>query len=258
MTGLIPTLSIDYKNHRQVFVESPTDAFYYQTIYNKHNQSKKRTHELYFITNAVGKGNSDLVLNTTMQLRKSGITTAFGIIDWDSINEDKEFIFVHGMNERYSIENFVLDPIYIICLLLSTNKNKVEKENNIQKALGLDSTYVESSIGNESEDFIQSKINWFFETYESKFISFNSMSNKKQVQVKYLNNKILQLPEWYVYAQGHKLLDKMKEVFPELASSKYSNEGELQKALTIIMARCYPFVPTTTIEVLERLSGVLE
>lgn len=41
LTGFIPTLSIDYQNHKQVFVESPVDAKYYQIVHDKLQQTNE-------------------------------------------------------------------------------------------------------------------------------------------------------------------------------------------------------------------------
>src|SRR5690606_19323347 len=49
LTQNIPTLSIDYENHRQVFVESPTDLKYYQSIFSKFVANETANHKLYFI-----------------------------------------------------------------------------------------------------------------------------------------------------------------------------------------------------------------
>ena len=59
LTGHLPTLSIDYKNHKQIFVESPTDVEYYQTIFNKIYNEERLPYKLYFISNSDGKVNSN-------------------------------------------------------------------------------------------------------------------------------------------------------------------------------------------------------
>ncbi|MGZ5500565.1 MAG: AAA family ATPase, partial [Nitrososphaeraceae archaeon] len=118
LTQGVPNLSIDYQNHRQVFVESPTDLNYYQTLFDKFSSRNTCTHQLYFISNGYGKSNCEQVKKIVKDLRSSGNNTAYGIIDWDKKNTDSSLVFVHGLNQRYSIENYIFDPIYVGILLI--------------------------------------------------------------------------------------------------------------------------------------------
>src|SRR6202007_3177326 len=111
LTDFIPTLSIDYKNHKQVFVESPTDIKYYQMIFNKLNQERSYPFKLYFISNAHGKGSCQQVKTIVDEMREYGSTTVFGVIDWDLKNPSSIHVKVHGLNNRYNIENYLYDPI---------------------------------------------------------------------------------------------------------------------------------------------------
>ncbi|MBO9574030.1 MAG: ATP-binding protein, partial [Chitinophagaceae bacterium] len=121
LTGFIPTLSIDYRSHRQVFVESPIDVLYYQSLYSKHIQNELLIHQLYFIANSQGKGNSSLVYSILQEMTKADNKSIYGVVDWDTKNNDTHRVLVHGINSRYSIENFILDPVYLIILLIQMN-----------------------------------------------------------------------------------------------------------------------------------------
>ena len=244
LTGFIPTLSIDYKNHRQVFVESPTDVFYYQALHDRHIQTKSLPYKLYFIANSQGKGNSFQVQNILKELRRSGNSTSYGIIDWDCENESSDFLFVHGYKERYSLENFLLDPIYIVCLLIEIKAHNVFNEFKISE------NFNQYLLGQETNERIQEISEIFFAAFESKFRS-NKYDSKK-IRIEYLNGKIAEFPEWYLQMQGHELLLKVMEIYPAL-NNKYTKEGVIQKALTIIMVKCYPFVPMTSINLIEDL-----
>jgi len=242
LTNFIPTLSIDYKNHKQVFVESPTDVNYYQSIYNKHNQYKPSPYKLYFLSNSYGKGNCSQVYKIVEEIRNSGNITAYGIVDWDLTNKPQENIIVHGLDEKYSVENFILDPIYIICLLIDMGN-----AHNICESINVDKMYNQFSIGNESESKLQDVIMYFFSEFEKHFPAFKYNTEKKSI--KYLNNKELDFPNWYLLMQGHEIVTKVKVIFPAL--NKFTSEGDLQNTLTIILNKCYPFVPLTTIKVIE-------
>lgn len=243
LTSFIPTLSIDYKNHKQIFVESPTDRFYYQTLFDKLSQYKKYPFKLYFISNGYGKGSSSQVKETVESIRKSENKSFFGIIDWDTENSDSEFVKVHGENIRYSIENYVYDPIYLIIQLMEI------KAHNIHLEIGIDETYNQYQIGNETE-LAEKAINWFFDKFYSKFPMNDDIKNNKR-KVTFFNGVSYEIPVWYLEFQGHDLETKLKTIFPAL--EKFRNEGELQNKLTVISAKCYPFIHSDTVEVFEKI-----
>ncbi|MFN0256968.1 AAA family ATPase [Pedobacter ureilyticus] len=246
LTSFIPTLNIDYKNHKQVFVESPTDRFYYQIIFDKRYQQEQYPFKLYFISNGYGKGSSSQVLETVDAIRKSENKSFFGIIDWDKINKDNDYIKVHGENIRYSIENYVYDPIYLVMQLMEL------KAHNVHAEMGLDETYNQYQLGEEKE-LAEKAINWFFEKFYNKFQMAEELKQNKRI-VKFLNGMDFMIPIWYLEFQGHDLESKLKTVFPAL--EKYRNEGELQRNLSIISAKCYPFVHLDTVEIFEKIINV--
>ncbi|WP_338648259.1 ATP-binding protein [Flavobacterium sp. KS-LB2] len=246
LTSFIPTLNIDYKNHKQIFVESPTDRFYYQILFDKRYQHNQYPFKLYFISNGYGKGSSSQVIETVEAIRKSENKSFFGIIDWDKTNRDNDYIKVHGENIRYSIENYVYDPIYLVVQLMEL------KAHNIHSEIGLDESYNQYQLGNE-KNLAEIAIEWFFEKFYSKFPMSEELKSTKRT-VKFLNGIDFSIPIWYLEFQGHDLESKLKTVFPAL--EKYRNEGELQKNLSVISAKCYPFVHLDTIEVFEKIINI--
>lgn len=244
LTGLLPTLSIDYRNHKQIFLESPTDVVYFQNLFNKLHSEEKLNHRLYFISNEKGKSNCDWVNEIVQKLRSTGMTKVFGIIDWDSKNSSSDFVIVHGEGTRYSIENFLFDAVYLVILFLENNG-----ANNIRQELNISETYNQYSIVSENLSHIQEIWNYFikkiclhFPAYELKFDS----------EIKYYSNKIVKVPSWFLTMKGHELDEKLRKCFPSL--QKYNEEGKLQKELSIIMAKCYPFVPYDSIALIKQLA----
>ncbi len=243
LTENLPTLSINYENHKQVFVESPTDVFYYQTIFNKLNEYENYPFNLYFISNSMGKGNCEQVKSIVSNIRESGNNTSYGIIDWDNSNTEDDFIKVHGSNSRYSIENFIYDPIYLCVLFMEL------KAHNIHKQLGKDESYNHYDIKNEGEDFLQKVIDWFFSQY---YKTIKVLEKEKLKEVLYINGKKVKLPLWYLDYHGHNLESNLRKVFNSL--DKFSGEGKLQKELTLIIAKCYPLIPIESKCVLEKIT----
>jgi predicted ATPase len=244
LTSFIPTLSIDYRNHRQVFVESPTDVNYYQALYDRHSQSVKPDYKLYFLSNAAGKGNCTQVKEIVRTMRKAGNGSVYGIVDWDKDNKEEAFIWVHGAGERYSIENFLLDPIYTILVLVQMEAHGLREMVSIRKD---ENEYL---IGERSNGSLQAMADLFYAEVERAVPSYQVDNNPTPIQ--YLNGKTIRVPQWALLNRGHDVEEKIKKAFPAL-TGKFRNEGELQEALALIMAKCYPFVPKTSIEILKRI-----
>jgi hypothetical protein len=189
----------------------------------------------------MGKGNCSLVYKIVESLRKSGNKTSFGIVDWDLKNKSSEFVMVHGRNERYSLENFIYDPLYFAVYFIS-NKGA----NNILRELELNDTFNEYSIINETNDFLQKIVNWFFGRLKSKHHSQKTES----VNVKYYNDRMISIPKWYIEYKGHDLTQIIKMSFQSLQNK---NEDQLIKELTVIMAKCYPLIPLKSVEIIEEI-----
>jgi predicted ATPase len=244
LTDFIPTLSIDYKNHKQVFVESPTDIKYYQIIFNKLNQERNYPFKLYFISNSYGKGSCEQVIKIVADIRESGNTTVFGIIDWDLKNTSTRYVKVHGPNKRYNVENYLYDPIYLSILFMNLKAHGVYKELDIEETIN------QYSIGNEPNEFLQKISDWFF----SKYYEVHKMNNEiisKLAEVEYLNGKKIKIPSWFLEFQGHDYESRLKKVFSAL--NKFTGEGQLQQEITTIVGKCYPFIPKDSEQLIEEI-----
>lgn len=247
LTENLPTLTIDYKNHRQIFVESPIDQYYYSSVFNKLKLDGGLVHQLYFIASAMGRGNCDLVNTLVKAMRDSNNRTSFGVIDWDLKNNPTDFVKLHGHNNRYSIENYILDPIYLVALFIE------QKLANHVGELGFDETYSQHFIGNESQEKLQEYANWLInKVYEKKPIL--KSSEQTNIHVEYSNGKKISLPQWFVSKRGHDLEPILRETFPSL--SQFPSETELYIKMAQVTAKCYPFVPIDTISLLKELANM--
>lgn len=249
LTGFLPTLTIDYKNHRQVFVESTNDIRYYQFLNDQHRQSKRLRHQLYFIASgAPGDGNCDRVKDIVESLRYSGNGTSYGIVDWDKSNKKRsEFVLVHGAGERYSIESFLLDPVYVMAYLLERNYY------GVQRIFEIPAYFKENMIGQLDQKKLQELIDHFFSVLQEKLPGqYSSLGPKKLVD--YYDGKKLQIPVKYLESQGHDIIiPQLKEAFSVFSEW---HETQFREHFTSLVAQCYPFVPKPTIDLIEVLSGV--
>jgi energy-coupling factor transporter ATP-binding protein EcfA2 len=243
LTAKIPTLSIDYKNHRQIFVESPTDIMYYQKVFNRLAAEEKLAYKLYFISNERGNSNSAWVEGIVKQLRESGVSRAYGILDWDGKNKSTSSTFVHGENSRYSIENFIFDPLYLSILLSEMEAHSINQE------LTIDTLKNSYSLHEYTQDILQNRVDWIVKKITAQFLSLKS---EEITEVLYYNGLALQIPKWYISMKGHELEEKIRNTFSSLA--RYPDSVSLNQKLTIILARCYPVVPIDSVTLLKDLS----
>src|SRR5690606_993094 len=120
----------------QIFVESKYDVEYYERLYQIFKKRLNSEISLNFIASGDVQNNKnrqpistcDQVIKITDLLRNSGNKFIWGIIDWD-LNSKKpksEFLRILGWEERYSIENFLLDPLLMAILLMVEKIRKPE------------------------------------------------------------------------------------------------------------------------------------
>ena len=245
LTGFLPTLSIDYRNHRQIFVESPIDIAYYQSIYDIIQTEKKLMHKLYFISSTKGKGNCSQVYEMVKALRNSGNTTSYGIVDQDKNNKEENFVFVHGIKERYSIENYLFDPLYIIAFLLS------KKFGNIHSDLGLLTSFSEHRLGELSNEKLQECVDFFFLKFSERNLNYKTLG--ESISIEYSNGKIVNIPKKFLSEQGHhSLIPKLHRAFPTLFPER--DDYNFNYSFINLIAKSYPLIPKSTTDLLERLS----
>lgn len=244
LTEELPTLSIDYKNHKQVFVEGETDLHYYQAIANILQTDKKMGNRLYFIANSKGRGNVDHVKKIVSELRRSGNTSVWGIIDWDIKNENEDCVLVHGKGNRYTLENFLCDPIYLVALFV-----RQKGANRVLSELNLDKYYREQNIGDEPTNRLQFFANWVIDKIEA-YLKLNV--EKEVKEVKYLNGKSLIYPKWFLDYNGHDLIELLKKVFDSLRNL---DERKIEEELIAIAVRCYPFISVDTVDLLQEIAN---
>ncbi|WP_158545853.1 ATP-binding protein [Blastococcus sp. TF02A-30] len=118
LTVGISSLSVRMENRRQVFVESEYDQAVFQEIFSIHKNDLSPEKSLEFI--AAGRrdvgGGCDAVNRLVTDLRGTGASTVFGVVDRD--NRSAAPPHVHFIDDRHSIENLVFDPLLLGTFLL--------------------------------------------------------------------------------------------------------------------------------------------
>jgi energy-coupling factor transporter ATP-binding protein EcfA2 len=247
LTSGVPTLSVNYENRRQVFVESKYDVQYYSALYGISKSSLDPEISLSFIASGPGgNGDCEQVKTLVVQLTSGGNKTVVGAIDWDTRNTSTPTIFVLGENERYSIENFILDPVLLGLLLLRERMLTAESIG-----LSKETRYTDAAkLGIEQLQAIANTIVANF----SKPKDLIDLNSDDLIFFKYANGHQVTVPRWFSLIQGHALEQRMKEAFPALL--RYRNEADLKLAVIQRVLDDFPlFIPIAFITLFKRVQS---
>ncbi|TCB82200.1 AAA family ATPase [Acinetobacter sp. ANC 4173] len=223
LTAGVPSFSVNYENRKQVFLESHYDVMYYERIYdilNTNNDLKKEI-SLNFISSGDSRtdkngdpvANCSQVIHITNTMRKFGNKSCFGIIDWDMTNSDEDGLFVHALNEQYSIENCLLNPLYLGLLILST---KTGSHSEIDHSF--------RNLDQFNQNTLNNIHNWILEKIHSQF----DTSNTNTTAITLNNGLVINTPQWFTNHQGHELEEKILKKIPELNALKRRKEEALK------------------------------
>jgi AAA15 family ATPase/GTPase len=230
----VSNLSVDYKNHRQVLLEGSSDLKYYQSIYDKMRKDPTGLiHPLYFISLGKGRSSCNEVIKLVDQFRRSGNNSIYGIIDWDLKHTGEENIRIH--EGRYSIENFIFDPLFLSVLLLQKKFGPFISEVKYQDD---EEEYFFVKENAQQCIYAISKIFGLLKDYPAEFFKCTYGTTS------------FELPNTWRSMKGHDLQILIQSKYPVL--SKMSEN--LIDVLVTIAAKMFPFVPSETIVLLNGLS----
>lgn len=226
----VPSFSVNYENRRQVFVESEYDAGYYESLYNIYSDKLNPEISLNFISsgktkingNGIGIASCDQVISIVDILRKAGNNFSWGIIDWDLKNKSSKYIRVLGDSQRYSIENYLLDPLLLAILLWKENILKAE-------CFGFEKSEIYINTLNYNHLKLQQIVDKIISD-----LQVNLKNNDLSEPISYtLSNGInLHLPVWYCKIQGHSLEeDIIMKTYPQLKAIRKNDESALKQAI---------------------------
>lgn len=248
----VPTFSVNYENRRQVFVEDPNDVIFYEKLYNNLKPKLIKDVSLSFISGGESKKDKngmsitgcDQVRNIVTILSDNGNKFIKGLIDWDLKNEETQNIKILGFKKRYSIENYILDPLLIAALLIR-EKFITPEELNINFVL-------ETELLIQSNEVLNSIANYVIDKIKIK------NEENKLVEIEYCNGKKIKIPQWYLITNGHKLEELIVDAFPMLRKISRGNNGTnalKNEILDKIIANMPGFIPFDILDVMSKLQN---
>lgn len=229
LTSGVPALSVNYENRKQVFVESKYDQFFYELINRKLSSISPSEVSLNFLcAKKDGSSGCEEVKEIVSKLSEFGNTNIFGIIDWDGKNRTSYKIKVLGEKNRYSIENYLLDPLVFPAYLI--REKFVDKEY-----FGLTCTESFYDIKNFTEGRLQNII----DTFVAEISELKPKEASDETEECLLENELaVNMPSWYLMFQGHDLEGFLKGKYKQL--QRFRREGDLKKE---IIQKLYDDIP---------------
>lgn len=231
LSGL-PTVNLYVTDQKAVFVESDYDKEFYQKIFNawKPAEVKKSLHFLSSRTSQKS-GSCQVVYEMVEHLRKADVQNVFGLVDYDGINTRTEYVSICGEGERYSIEQFILDPLFIgILLVRDRHTNPIH--------LGFDREVEESDFREMNAEELQLVVDYYLEMLRENVYDFGSVGtltkeyiddNMHKINI-YTNDKRNYFIErWYLAANGHDVEQLWIRAFPALNEYQKSQQNRLKR-----------------------------
>ncbi|MCP4490021.1 MAG: hypothetical protein GY820_22275 [Gammaproteobacteria bacterium] len=248
---------MNYDSRRQIFVESGNDVEIYEVIYQQvKDKLINQEISLCFIpsgqrTDAGGIGNGcRQVEHIVNSLLKNGAKNVFGIIDRDLSNIESKSIKILGMGERYSIENYILDPLVMAIYLWNKDIIDILKEDSSETV----GTTI-SDIKNFSQDDWQKIVNKYLEKFLDICNEKKGLDDAKS-ECEYINNMVILIPNWYLNFNGHDLLSEVMGLFPKIKVNGHQADPKKLVLDIVYLMKKYPeFIPRDFISLFNRISG---
>lgn len=241
LTSGIPHLKVSIEERRQIFVESKYDVQYFERLYNIVKRDRPLSYTPIFLEPHSGTSNCSDVISIVTTLSDNGSDLARGIIDWDGENNASHpNIRILGNSKRYSIENYILDPLFIGLSLI-----REKKKSFADFSLNNFHSYVDASKLTVQDaqiicDFI---------------ITTTGLTTSSTLAASLQNGWILKLPESFTSMRGHDWEELLKQKIPEINALIAKQRGDSALKLQV-MTTIEEFPQYLSIDIFETLNSI--
>lgn len=208
-------------------VEDNDDVSFYSFAYNQLTTENQidATIPLVFIPASTKdkSGGKDVVQNWVNKLQESGLVNIVqGLIDADSGNAISDGVY---KIDRYSIENYLADPILVFAALIDKEKNPPIP--GLKLSVGEE--YKLKSLPAETLQKVADSIILIVEPELKKYFpDFDPATETERVEVKFIGDTTLFYPRWLLNRRGKTILN---EIYNNIFTSPIINFTTLFKAL---------------------------
>lgn len=208
-------------------VEDNDDVSFYSFVYNQlttENQIDTSVPLVFIPASTKEKsGGKDVVQNWVNKLQDSGLVYIVqGLIDADSGNTVSNGVY---KIDRYSIENYLADPILVYAALIDKEKNPVIQ--GLQLSVGEE--YKLKSLSVDALQKVADSIISIIEPELKKYFpDFDPANETVRVEIPFVGGTTLMYPKWLLNRRGKTILN---EVYNDIFTSPIINSTTLFKAL---------------------------
>ncbi|WP_157830441.1 ATP-dependent endonuclease [Siphonobacter sp. SORGH_AS_0500] len=257
LTSGLATFNVTYEHRKQIFTEDKIDEYFYQNLFHKlvYEDLIEKDLLLQFISIGLGQSNTEggasgsggctLVKKFTKELNENGNLSVFGLIDWDKSNKEEGRVIVLGNNKRYCLENYLYDPLFILCSASIISYDRLQD-------LGLDKFVETHDIKSFKQEKLQNLVDGLFVKIKPN-VEFRDIDSKSDdlIEVKLYNGLTLQYPSWFLLSGGHRIKDACLKAFPFV-----NRLGKDSDYVSRVVIKNYWFLAQEVIDTLLRLQSM--
>jgi ABC-type cobalamin/Fe3+-siderophores transport system ATPase subunit len=251
----VPTISVEHENRRQIVVEDDSDVLAYEQLYLILSPVISPDVSLTFVSATMTNSGGDSAVSRILEAFKDN-NKVVGLLDWDAKNPPAGRIQVLGINKRYTLENFLLDPMAVGAFLLQEAMVAPE-----ELSLPPGTTYSKLVGGSLSErqTLLQQVADAVLE--KVKAVAGDGLNETRNAHTYGVDEEKLsiELPEWFCKMNGHTWADHLTDrSFPQLGGfrSRRTDKSLVYKILTRIYADQPGMIPTEILELFISLQAI--
>lgn len=237
LTKDLDNIRLSFENRRQVFVESQYDVQYYNRIIHLIWEPLSTVPQFLPPKSSSGS-NCDEVSAIVSALRGFGNDLVYGIKDFDGNKHSSEYVLVLGENQRYAIDNYVFDPIYVAFLLVREGILKTE-------SMGLPAMrYIQFNQLDDTQ----------IQTMIDHIIKDLNLDSGERVSYTVQSGKQFMATKEYFLHQGHDLEAKIKNKWPQLNKIAQKGDNVLKNYMLDRVWSDYPeYISTDFIDLFKKI-----
>ncbi len=239
------------ESSRFVLTEAKQDRLVYTAICKKLVERGKlsASPNLVFVqasdTEDRNGGGCEQVKNWGSKLPNAGLNDVLGLIDRDTGNVSSATVKVL---RRYSLENYLLDPVIVYAVLMKEGKHAEITDVGIKDGNFYDLQKAEESTLQQIADAICSLV----EQHQPQV-----KVTEETMSVEYLHGKSITVPVWLRDFRGHHLEAAFRETFRAVVGNGFIlTKNDCVDLTDMLSERLPDFIPSDLIQVLEELLAV--
>jgi predicted ATPase len=252
LTTGVTALTVRFNERRVVLVEGNSDADTYTAVLDALRPHIDAEYGLAFISGGmrVGEGGSDVVQRNVRILREAGAETIYGLIDRDTGNTASTdgTVLVLGPKGRYTIENYLLDPILLAALAVREKFSQVI--DGLHEILG-DTVGTWRGLDRCDSSALQRVSDRMLSMVD---IHEQSRAEESTVAADLVGGQSINLPRWFVDMPGHRLTEAWMAAIPALR--RYRDERGMRDAVVKLVVPDVPqLLSRDFLDVMVALAG---